>query len=377
MGAWEKKNGVSPLPPCSLAACRREGKISYVEYRGAIHIHSVHSDGSGTVSEIVEAGQRSSVDFVVITDHNTLAAKADEGWHEDVLVLVGQEAAQSRRHCIVLGVDRPIHRDQPMEEVFEKVAAQGGLSFIVHPHGRLRPIFKLTSFAWERWEINGYTGIEIWSYMFDWIKDFRLYKWWRFWNDPDEHILGPFPKTLMIWDELCQSRRVVGIGGLDVHARKFVFGAFEVFPYEWMFRRFSTHILAREPFSGRTEEDIRLVLEALGSGRCFIGYDLLGLTDGFRFEVATDRTLAVMGDELPWEEGLDLEVHVPRPAHIRILCDGQEVMTKQDACCRLRLERAGVYRAEVCLDGRPWIFSNPIYVRRRQEAGDRRQEAGA
>jgi len=339
------------------------GKISYVEYRGAIHIHSAYSDGSGTVKEIVEAGQRAGVDFIVITDHNTLGAKTDEGWHGNLLVLVGQEVAHFQRHCIVLGIDRPIHRDQPMEAVFEEVATQGGLSFIVHPHGRYRPIFRLTRFEWDGWEINGYTGVEIWSYMFDWVKDFRLYTWWKFWNDPDRYISGPFPKTLRVWDELCQSRRVVGIGGLDVHARKFVFGTFEVFPYEWMFRRLSTHILVREPFSGRTDEDIRRVMEALRAGRCFIGYDLLGPTDGFRFEAATDRTLATMGDELLWREGLDLEVHAPQSAHIRILRDGQEVKIARGAHCLLRLDGPGVYRVELRLDGRPWIFSNPIYVR--------------
>ena len=353
---------LSPLPPCGF---RREGKISYVEYRGAIHIHSTYSDGGGSVSEIIEAAQRAGIDFVVITDHNTLDAKADEGWHGDALVLVGQEAAHFRRHCIALGIDRPIRRDQSMQAILDEAASQGGLSFVVHPHGRYRPLFKLRSFEWESWEVNGYTGIEIWSYMFDWIKDFRWQKWRKFWKEPDAQISGPFPKTLMKWDELCQSRRVVGIGGLDAHARRFVFGKIEVFPYEEMFRKLTTHILVREAFSGKAEEDTHLVLEALAAGRCFIGYDLLGPTDGFRFDLVGDRHVGTMGEEVSWREGFRVEVHVPEPAHIRVLRNGRTVKRVRGSQCVLRLDAPGVYRTEVRLDERPWIYSNPIYVRAR------------
>ena len=45
--------------------------------RGIIHVHSTFSDGSGTPPEITEAAQRAGIDFVILTDHNSSAARKD------------------------------------------------------------------------------------------------------------------------------------------------------------------------------------------------------------------------------------------------------------------------------------------------------------
>ena len=42
------------------------------EYVGAIHIHSVYSDGTGKIEEIAKAAYDSDLDFIMMTDHNTL-----------------------------------------------------------------------------------------------------------------------------------------------------------------------------------------------------------------------------------------------------------------------------------------------------------------
>ncbi len=49
------------------------------DYRGALHVHSRYSDGSGPVDEIVAAAQAAGLDLLLIADHNTLAART-EGW---------------------------------------------------------------------------------------------------------------------------------------------------------------------------------------------------------------------------------------------------------------------------------------------------------
>ena len=53
-----------------------------------VHLHSTHSDGTGTVDQIVAAGQKAGVDAILLTDHDTLAGKSEEGWHGNVLLLV-------------------------------------------------------------------------------------------------------------------------------------------------------------------------------------------------------------------------------------------------------------------------------------------------
>src|SRR5437868_6676544 len=67
-----------------------------------VHLHSTHSDGTGTVPQIVSAGQRAGVDVVMLTDHNTRAGADLEGWHRSVLLLVGEEVTPERRdHTLV------------------------------------------------------------------------------------------------------------------------------------------------------------------------------------------------------------------------------------------------------------------------------------
>ena len=40
-----------------------------------VHLHSLYSDGTGTVPEIVRAARRARADVVLLTDHDTLEAK--------------------------------------------------------------------------------------------------------------------------------------------------------------------------------------------------------------------------------------------------------------------------------------------------------------
>ena len=60
-----------------------------------VHVHSTYSDGTGTVPEIAAAAGRNGVDVVLLTDHDTLAARrrGEERWHDSVLVLVGEEVS--------------------------------------------------------------------------------------------------------------------------------------------------------------------------------------------------------------------------------------------------------------------------------------------
>ncbi len=81
-----------------------------VEYVGAIHIHSNYSDGSGTVDEIIKTAQEVDLDYIVLTDHNTLRAKNEgkEGWHGNTFLLVGAEIndKQNQNHYLALGIEK-------------------------------------------------------------------------------------------------------------------------------------------------------------------------------------------------------------------------------------------------------------------------------
>ena len=58
-----------------------------VDLACVVHCHSTYSDGTGTVAEIAAAAARAGADAVLLTDHDTLAARrqGEERWHGTVL----------------------------------------------------------------------------------------------------------------------------------------------------------------------------------------------------------------------------------------------------------------------------------------------------
>jgi hypothetical protein len=188
---------------------------------------------------------------------------------------------------------------------------------------------------------------------------------------PDRIARGPSPEALAKWDELLYSgQRVVAIGGTDAHAFPGKLGPFRrtIFPYSFHFRALNTHLLIEEDLTGELEQDQKMVLNALRSGRAFIGYDLPGSTVGFNFTAQGMDKLAWMGDEISAENGVTFQIRLPRRAECLLLKDGQVVKSwhKRETCTYITSE-IGVYRVEVYIPyrggRRGWIFSNPIYVR--------------
>ena len=43
-----------------------------------LHMHTIHSDGSYSVKEILEMCEKKKLEFISITDHNTATAYEDE-----------------------------------------------------------------------------------------------------------------------------------------------------------------------------------------------------------------------------------------------------------------------------------------------------------
>ena len=105
-----------------------------------IHLHSTHSDGTGTVAEIARAGERAGVDVVLLTDHDSLAAArcGEEGWHGRTLLLAGHEVSPvGRNHLLVFGVDEEIDwRGMTPAQIAQAARDAGGLGIAAHPFSR-------------------------------------------------------------------------------------------------------------------------------------------------------------------------------------------------------------------------------------------------
>src|SRR5918996_1648629 len=123
-------------PNARPAPMRRQWGDHSPELNAVIHCHSTYSDGTGTVPEIASAARANDLDYLLLTDHDTLAAahNGEEGWHGSVLVLVGTEVSPYRRnHYLAFGLPEPIdHSGMTPAEIVARVNEAGGLGFPAH-----------------------------------------------------------------------------------------------------------------------------------------------------------------------------------------------------------------------------------------------------
>jgi len=57
-------------------------------YRGELHAHSVYGGGRETVGQLIKRAEKLGLDFLAITDRNTMAACMDPEFHSDTVVLI-------------------------------------------------------------------------------------------------------------------------------------------------------------------------------------------------------------------------------------------------------------------------------------------------
>lgn len=314
-----------------------------------IHLHSLFSDGTGTVEEIARAASKGGVDVVLLTDHDTM--EATPGWYGDVLVLVGEEVSPGRgNHYLAFGLKEPIDHDGlDAAGIVRAVRDAGGFGFAAHPFSRGSERFRQKGMPFN--DLDAVDGIEVWSLVSDVAESVdSIPAALRFLARPERHVFGPPEENLREWDRLNRSRRVVGIGGVDAHQfGKRLFGRWVVrlMGYRRTFRQLRTHVLVEEPPTGDLDHDRAQVYDALREGRSYIAVDHLARPAGFRF----------------WEDGGVVRASVPRPAELRLLRDGVEV-ARVDEGAELDHEvdgaGGGSYRVEARLGGRVWILSNPL-----------------
>ena len=344
-------------------------------------MHTTYSDGTGNHADIIEAALATGLDAVITTDHNVLvngpAGYYQEGEHR-VLLLVGEEvhdqtANPQKNHLLVIGVKKEMAKlAENTQRLVDSITQADGLAFIAHPVDPASPAFKEPDISWEKWEVENYTGIELWNAMSEFkslMKGWFQAAFYAF--NPKLVARGPFPAAIERWDQLMEGgKRVVAVGGSDAHAFKVSVGPIRrtIFPYKFHFQSVNTHLIIDEPMSGDFSHDRALVLGALREGHAFIGYDLPAATKGFRFTAQGKDQSVWMGDEITLGQGVTLQIHLPQRAECCLLRNGRVIKTwtKREICSYITSE-PGVYRVEVYLrylgKRRAWIFSNPIYVR--------------
>lgn len=387
-----------------------------VDYRALFHVHAGDSDHTGgDLEELLAAAKRSGVDILFLSDHDRPPRDFMQRWRgirDGVLFIPGAEA-----RGFLLHPEESVARLMKGELArLLRASLRGrGLAFLSHLEDHTQP------------PPEGLTGFEIYNRHADAKDDgesMRQILAWMTHPEGHEHLdeaLRRYPVEVYAaqqdypalylerWDVATRQGRVVGVGANDCHHNQVfvvkkvdqesvrigtvvdadeemrlvtaqsrpgiselvlrhapgdLVASFDFDPYRVSMAFLSTHVLAP-----RLEEEA--VRDAVAAGRVYVSHDWLADPSGFRF-YATDaregqRPRLLMGDVGPWRGDMTLVVELGLDATMRLLRNGEEVRRSEGSRLSYAADAAGVYRVEAWLrvDGelRPWIYSNPIYLR--------------
>ena len=346
-----------------------------------LHMHTRYSDGTGLHKDIAEAALDAGLDVVIVTDHNVLV-NGMEGYHRrnghKLLMLIGEEVHNQARqpqknHLLVFGAGREMatYAEDP-QHLIDQVGNSGGICFIAHPRDPEMRLFHEDDISWVSWEVDRYTGIELWNGLSE-LK-VRAQSWPEalfYGLFPNYLAQGPIPEVLERWDALLESgKRIVAVGGSDAHMLNVKAGPFRAFiyPYQFHYRAINTHIFTPTPLTGDLVVDRKMIYQAFRSGHCHVGYDLPASTRGFHFTAQSTGGSVMMGDEMTITGSITLQVRLPLRTECILKKDGHVLKTwKNQEVCTLITDEPGIYRVEAYIHylgkRRGWIFSNPIYLR--------------
>jgi hypothetical protein len=364
-----------------LAVTEAPPDDGYVRVPGVLHVHTTHSDGGGTTAEVIAAARAAGLEFIAITDHNTLDAKPAEGYESRLLVLVGTEVSTDAGHVLGLGIPDPAYRfSGDVRDALTDVHDAGGIAFAAHP------VSTRADFQWTAWDQPGSWGIELLNGDSQW----RAAGWPRLLRtaalygiNPRYALLTsltPPHETLSRWDALLRERAAAGIAGADAHSRVPIRKDTAVrFPsYEALFALARNYVVLDAPLQGHFERDSAAVLTALARGRSYVGVDALAPAGGFSFVAEAQGRRWTMGDTVPAGPGITLRVGgaLPEGAVMSLRRDGQLLAAGTTSLVRENVE-PGIYRVEATVPGwdLPWVLSNPIYILDEAAAARRAERA--
>lgn len=104
-----------------------------------MHLHSLYSDGTASVAEILEhVEHRTDLDVIAITDHERIdgalrAAELHAAGDYSFDLVVGEEITTRRGHVLALFITERLPALRPLEETLRAIHAAGGLAIAAHP----------------------------------------------------------------------------------------------------------------------------------------------------------------------------------------------------------------------------------------------------
>ena len=385
----------------------------YNDYRAVLHAHAedaTHTGGSRP--ELLDGAKRAGVQIVMLSDHvrpeRDFINDSWRGLREGVLFIPG---AEDRGFLSFPMNSIKALAPSSREEYIGVVRRDGGNIFLCHVEER------------TDWPTNQLDGLEIYNHHSD-VKNEAAFQLWLQGSLTDpvrlpvlvaalaeypEEVIGAqqdyLSDIIAKWDLDAQHHRLTGVAANDCHHNQVftvtaidentvevgyitskptttritadkvpgvaalvrgkkpgeLIARLDFDPYERSLRYVSTHILAHE----LTEASIR---DALRNGHAYVAHDWLCDSTGFAFvALAGGKVKAIMGDEIKVGGALKLSAATPVKCTLKLIRNGEELQTLAAKRLDFEVKTPGVYRIEAWLelDGekRPWIYSNPIYVR--------------
>lgn len=392
-----------------FAADRRPVELDsgYRDYRAVLHAHSAFShDSRATIEEVVAGAKEAGVNAILFTehpaDHYDYFRDGHRGVNNGVVLIPGAETGGFLAYPTKSIQQEKTDSPQAFADL---VRRDEGMIFLCHLEERMD------------WQIAGLTGSEIYNTHADVLGETRFLAAIRsplgllallpgLQQYPQElfgAILDYPADYLKRYDELCQIAPHTGVAGDDSHHNQGVRAILQesgkvvvedllgkkvaeldpakvsllkgmvankkagdvvlevdLDPYPRSFRHVSTHLLMPELNEAE-------VWSALRAGRAYVAFDWLCDPSGFVFQAVRQAERWPMGSQVADPAGLKFQVAAPLPVIVKLLRNGQVVREDRARTWEHEVTQEGVYRVEAWLNVagelRPWILSNPIYVR--------------
>lgn len=299
-------------------------------YRGELHCHSSYGGGKESVAELVARAEKMGLDFLAITDRNTLAASQDAGFKSKSVVLIPamEWGSDERGVALLYGLRTfPEFVDSipQAQALVDLVQAQGGFFAVAHPCFPGKP--------WQ-WGLSYVNGVEVWCR--DWAsvpplsldqlsedlgerRDGKLVHSVAY--AAASAVVRGEPNQLSANGQACIFYDAELVRGLKAAA---IGGSGSASP--------SVPLASPVTYVYATEKSVRGILDGLRRGRTYVSAGLKGPRIQFSADILSDKKMDVgVGGTVPLDVPTTFEAAVDgaEGKEIQILLNGRPLISKK------------------------------------------------
>jgi hypothetical protein len=302
-------------------------------YFGELHSHSRHSDGKMEMAEIADRAARVGLDFLAMTDHNTMSAHPVAAG-APLIIVPGFELTTFHGHHPIYGLDDmvPWHeggRVLPLATLAPRIRAAGGIVGVAHPFVPGDPLCTGCSMV-EGLPPDAFDTMEV---------------WYRRWTSPGSDNQAGYDMWNRLWAE--------GRGKTAVAAR------------DWHGPEQESPFPGDLPLTGIFADDASVAGLLAGMRRGAVIMSRGPIVD---LEVVNGARRGGIGDRVAigglGHAGLRVRIdRLAQPAELRVYRSGvagERRTIAADTVLDLELDGPGYYRAELWANDEPVTITNHV-----------------